>query len=329
MPTSDTTHILLLSRLKGFGPSSLNTLLNTLRIRRYSIQRFLALDPLIRRRQFPLSNPIHSALDRWHELLESTEQLQRELAARRIRTLPITHKAYPHKLRLRLGLSAPPLLFLQGPFSILNAPILAIIGTRSPSERGADAITRYAAALARAGLVILSGNARGIDSAAHLGALSAAGKTVFVLPSGILWFSPRASYKTYLNPHNALILSQFPPHAGFSPAYAVQRNRIIAALADALFVGETPLRSGSAYAIRHALALRIPLFTLLYHKPPPSALGNRSLLASGAFPLKPLNSITPHVVQHIVNTCRTSHAATLLRKPLDASSHMEQPELFK
>ncbi len=336
MPIAN-THILLLSRIKGLGPSSLNALLNTLRIRRYSIQCFLDLDPFVRRREFPLSNLAHAALDHWHDLLEPTQQLQRELKSRSILALPITHKTYPRKLRLRLGLSAPPILYLQGNLSILNEPTLAIVGTRRPSERGIDVITRYAAALARAGLTIVSGHARGIDSAAHLGALSADGRTAFVLPSGILSFSPRSSYKSYITSHNALILSQFPPHAQFSPAFAVQRNRIIAALADALFVGETPLRGGSAYAIRHALALRLPLFTLLYRTPPPSAQGNRSLLASGAIPLKPLRRITQDVIKHIVKTCRTSHRIPLSQGgrtsarhiPLDSSSVIEQPELFK
>lgn len=336
MPLAN-THILLLSRIKGLGPSSLNALLNTLRSRHYSIQRFLELDPFVRRREFPLSNLAHAALDHWHDLLEPTQQLQRELKSRGILALPITHKTYPRKLRLRLGLSAPPILYLQGNLSILNEPTLAIVGTRRPSEHGVDVITRYAAALARAGLTIVSGHARGIDSAAHLGALSADGRTAFVLPSGILSFSPRSSYKPNISPHNSLILSQFPPHAQFSPAFAVQRNRIIAALADALFVGETPLRGGSAYAIRHALALRLPLFTLLYRTPPPSAQGNRSLLASGAIPLKPLRRITPDVIKHIVKTCRTSHRTPLRQGgrtsarhiPLDSSSVIEQPELFK
>lgn len=327
MPSAN-THILMLSRIQGLGPSSLNTLLNTLRSRRYSIQRFLSLDPFVRRREFPLTSAAHAALDRWPELLDESEKLAGELAARGIRTLTITHKSYPHKLHLRLGLSAPSVLYVKGNYSILKAPTIAIVGTRSPSQRGVSVITHYAAALASAGLTILSGNARGIDSAAHHGALTAGGRSAFVIPSGILRFSPRPPCGPLVTPHNSLIVSHFPPYAEFSSAFAVQRNCMIAALADALFVGETPLRSGTAYAIRHALSFRIPLFALVYQTPPPSAQGNRSLLASGAIPLKPLQRITPDIVQHIVHTCRTSHQSSAgRRRPFDPSSH-QQPELF-
>jgi DNA processing protein len=328
MPTAATIHILMLSRIEGLGPSSLNTLLSTLRSRRYSIQRFLLLDPFVRRREFPLPTTTHTALDHWPELLDETERLHRELATRGILALPITHKTYPHKLRLRLGRSAPPVLFVKGNCSILKTPTIAIVGTRIPSDRGVSVITRYAAALASAGLTILSGNARGIDAAAHHGALTAGGRTAFVIPSGILRFSPRASCGPLVTPHNSLILSQFSPHGEFSPAFAARRNSTIAALADALFVGETPLRSGTAYAIRHALSFRIPLFTLVYQAPPPSAQGNQSLLASGAIPLKPLLRITPEVVQHIVTICRTSHQSSAARRVSLDSPSRQQPELF-
>jgi DNA processing protein len=166
-----------------------------------------------------------------------------------MRDLCLTNGAADFPLRLAAIPDPPRQLWIRGSPAHLPAsdePSIAIVGSRAATRDGLDAARRIAHALARAGVVIVSGLARGIDAVAHQAALDAGGRSIAVLGSGLL--------RLYPPEHEALadrllargaVISEYapetPPHAGLFP----RRNRLVSGLADAVVVVEAPERSGA------------------------------------------------------------------------------------
>jgi DNA processing protein len=147
-------------------------------------------------------------------------------------------------------------LFALGNIDLLSEPLVAIVGTREASPYGTRAARTLASALARAGACVVSGLARGIDTAAHEGALDARGSTIAVLGSGVDIPYPASNRKLYERiTRHGLVLSEMPcgarPHKGSFP----NRNRIIAALARATIIVEAGQHSGAKITANHALEL--------------------------------------------------------------------------
>lgn len=166
--------------------------------------------------------------------------------------ITIDHPDYPALLREIED--PPPLLFLKGDPLLLGLPQLALVGTRHPSLTGRADAEAFAGELARAGLVITSGLARGIDAAAHVGALRAGGRTLAVLGTGVDRPYPRENSRLFQNIVNAggLVVSEFlpgePPLARNFP----RRNRIISGLSMGVLVVEAAPESGSLITARKA-----------------------------------------------------------------------------
>ena len=149
----------------------------------------------------------------------------------------------------------PPLaLWTVGSVSCLAQPAVAIVGSRNASPAGAETARRLARGLASAGLVVVSGLARGIDAAAHRGALDGRGPTVGVVGCGL--------DVTYPRDHGALaaeirtsgcLVSELPPGTPPLPRHFPLRNRIISGLSSAVVVVEASERSGSLITARMAL----------------------------------------------------------------------------
>ncbi|MBO5790640.1 MAG: DNA-processing protein DprA, partial [Clostridia bacterium] len=154
--------------------------------------------------------------------------------------------AYPPSLKT---ISDPPaVLFVYGagPLSLLSLPSVGVVGSREPTPYGIASTFDFAYAWAQAGLVVVSGMALGIDGVSHAAALEAGGQTVAVLGCGVDVVYPAAHRKLYGNIlANGLVISEYPPGAEAKPYHFPARNRIVAALSDALAVMEGKARSGS------------------------------------------------------------------------------------
>jgi len=147
----------------------------------------------------------------------------------------------------------PSELWFRGQLNTFDAPAVAIVGSRAASAVALEMATRLAADLASLGIVIVSGLARGVDSAAHRGALSR-GRTIAVLGSGCDVIYPREHAPLASEiAATGLVISEYPPstapHAGQFP----MRNRIISGLSRAVVVIEAHERSGSLITARCAL----------------------------------------------------------------------------
>jgi DNA processing protein len=158
---------------------------------------------------------------------------------------------YPAMLRT---IPDPPgLLFRCGDTAPEDQLAVAVVGTRHASRYGLRQAERLAAGLARAGLTIVSGLARGIDAAAHRGALAAGGRTIAVLGSGLLNVYPpeHASLARRISQHGA-VLSELPPRRQPMSGTFPQRNRLISGLALGVLVVEAAHRSGALISATHA-----------------------------------------------------------------------------
>jgi DNA processing protein len=161
-------------------------------------------------------------------------------------------ESYPRSLR---EIHDPPgVLYVRGELLPQDALAVAIVGSRHATQYGLAQAERLAASLARAGLTIISGLARGIDAAAHRGALAAGGRTLAVLGSGVLNIYPPEHKELALEViHAGALISESPPHgAPFSGAFP-QRNRIITGMSTGVIVVEAAISSGALISARHAM----------------------------------------------------------------------------
>lgn len=158
---------------------------------------------------------------------------------------------------------APRVLFARGRVEEMDRLAVAIVGTRHPTVYGLKQAERFGYALAKAGLTIVSGLARGIDAAAHEGALNAGGRTIAVLGSGIGQIYP-AEHVGLADAVAAdgAVLSEFAPDAKPRGGMFPQRNRLIAGLSLGTLVIEAPDRSGALITARLASEQNRDVFAL-------------------------------------------------------------------
>jgi DNA processing protein len=201
----------------------------------------------------------------------------------RVVRFTIGRDGYPE--RLRDLPDAPAALFARGAACELDRDAVAIVGSRAATAYGTAFAERLAADLGRLGLVVVSGLARGIDAAAHEGALEAGGRTVAVLPGGLDPVHPvhHASLAERIARHGALAAEDPPGSAVFRGSF-VRRNRLIAALGTVTVVVEAAERSGSLLTADRARRLGRPVLAVPGDLDRPSSAGSNRLLRHGARP---------------------------------------------
>ena len=147
----------------------------------------------------------------------------------------------------------PEELWIRGDLSICDKPAVAVVGARAASRGGMAIASAIAGDLARAGIVVVSGLARGIDAAAHVGALDAGGKTIAVLGTGIDVVYPAEHRElTERIARGGLLVTEFLPGAAPEVFHFPRRNRIISGLSRGVVVVEAAERSGSLITARLA-----------------------------------------------------------------------------
>ena len=147
----------------------------------------------------------------------------------------------------------PSLLFYQGNIDLLELPKVAVVGSRDSSKLGNQSVQKIIKELNNE-LIIVSGLARGIDTAAHMAALQNGGKTIAVIGTGLDVFYPKANKKlqSYIG-KNHLVLSEYGPGEQPLKFHFPERNRIIAGLCRGVIVAEAKMRSGSLITCERAM----------------------------------------------------------------------------
>lgn len=196
----------------------------------------------------------------------------------------------------------PPILYARGNPSLLAKPMIAMVGARNASVNGRNLTRRMAADLGRAGLVVVSGLARGVDTAAHEGSLSAG--TVAVLAGGIDVVYPPENQRLYDDiVAMGCAVSEMPPGTQPQASHFPRRNRIVSGMAVGVVVVEASLKSGSLITARMAAEQGREVFAVPGHPMDPRAQGPNDLIRHGATLTEGADDVTAVVLD-------------LLRRPL-------------
>lgn len=263
-----------------------------------------------------LATQIHLARDR-----SQARQIWELCEQQAIQIITNSDPRYPPLLK---QIADPPgVLFLRGELRATDEVAIAIVGTRHPSLYGLRQAERLAASLARAGVTVVSGLARGIDAAAHQGALGAGGRTLAVLASGVLHIYPpeHRSLAEQILAQGAL-LSEAPPEAEPLAGAFPQRNRLISGLSLGVVVVEAPSRSGALITARHAMEQGREVFAVPGRVDEPTSHGCHGLIRDGAKLVESAEDILEELGPLIRPTVREDgrevrHPAELLLNPFE------------
>jgi DNA processing protein len=200
---------------------------------------------------------------------------------------------YPQVLK---DISGPPKqLFWTGsnPSEWLDRPRVAVVGSRKASAYGREVTTRLTSELARAGVVIISGLALGIDSVAHKGALEAGGITVAVLPTPLQQIYPvgHLNLARQISSQKGTLLSEYAKGAEVYRNNFIERNRIVSGLADILLITEAAVNSGSLHTARFALDQGKTVMVVPGNITSLESEGCNNLIKSGALPVTQVGDI--------------------------------------
>ncbi|WP_428610063.1 DNA-processing protein DprA [Sedimenticola sp.] len=212
---------------------------------------------------------------------DQAEQDLRWLEGEQRSVLTLQDAAYPALLKEIED--PPPLLFIQGNPTILDAPQIAIVGSRNPTPSGEQTALDFARFLADAGLVITSGLAAGIDGAAHRGALQTLNATLAVTGTGLDRVYP-AKHRELAHQiaEQGALISELPPGTPPIPANFPRRNRIISGLCVGTLVVEAAQKSGSLITARLATEQGREVFAIPGSIHNPLARGCHALIRQGA-----------------------------------------------
>jgi DNA processing protein len=213
--------------------------------------------------------------------LKDAEKEVREVAKADGRLISADSEDYPPLLKQIPD--APLLLYVRGDARSLSRHAVAVVGTRRPSAYGSSVAHRLAHDLAQRQLVVVSGLARGIDSAAHRGALEAKGTTVAVLGSGIDVIYPRENKRLAEQiTKSGAVISEFPLGTGPTPENFPIRNRIISGLSLGVVVVEAAEYSGSLITARLAVDQNREVFAVPGNITSAQSFGPNHLIKQGA-----------------------------------------------
>ena len=174
----------------------------------------------------------------------------------------------------------------QPPETWLGRPRLAVVGSRRITPYGRDITSKLVSEFARAGIVIVSGLAYGVDIAAHRAALAAGGTTVAVLPGGLDMIYPAAHADVARQViEKGSLITEYPPGTESYKSNFIARNRIISGLAEAVLITEAALKSGSLHTARFALEQGKTVMAVPGNITSPFSEGCNNLIKSGAIPV--------------------------------------------
>ena len=209
------------------------------------------------------------------------EQLQNE----GFQIIPVNSPGYPAVLKENLKMKgSPPVLYIKGRKGLLQDDAVAVVGSRSAGKTALDFTDRVARKSVKESKVVVSGFAKGVDRQVLDSAIAAHGKSIIVLPQGILTF--QSGFKKYYEPivnGDLLVLSTFFPKAGWDVGLAMARNAYIYGLAGEIYVAETDSKGGTWEGAMDGLRRHRTVYVRIPE--PGETNANRKLIDLGAVPV--------------------------------------------
>ena len=191
-------------------------------------------------------------------------RLQKKSGKSELIELTKDHDGYPQRVKKILQDKAPEKLNVIGNLSLLEKSSIGISGSRDAFEISLSVARDCAKQAAENGLVVVSGNARGVDLEAHYSCLKNGGDTILVLAEGLHQFRVRKELKSVWNWKNVLVMSQFANDARWHFYEAMKRNKLIVALSRALVVIQAGEKGGTLEAGKQAIKNNVPVYAVQY-----------------------------------------------------------------
>ncbi|HEY2567947.1 MAG TPA: DNA-processing protein DprA [Candidatus Udaeobacter sp.] len=265
-----------LNMLPTVGPVRLRKLLEVFK----EPQQVLSAKPNELRKIEGIGNEVADQISSWESTIDLGAELNRirELGAK---VITQESPAYPKSLR---EIHAPPIvLYVWGELQDRDHHAIGVIGARRTTHYGSESAKKLAYQLAYAGLTVISGLARGIDTAAHQGALAAKGRTIAVIGSGLVKLYPpeNAGLAEKIRAGNGAIVSEFSMEIEPDRQTFPMRNRIISGWSYGVLVVEAGLNSGALITASQALEQGRSVYAVPGHINAPSAMGSNRLIQQG------------------------------------------------
>src|SRR2546427_8939043 len=300
-----------LNMLPTVGPVRLRKLLEVFK----EPQQILAAKRTELRKVEGIGSEVADQIANWDSEVDLSLELKR---VRDFGATVITQESpsYPRSLR---EIHAPPIvLYIWGELQEPDHHALAIIGARRTTHYGSESAKKLAYQLAYAGLTVISGLARGIDTAAHQGALAAKGRTIAVIGSGLskLYPTENRALAEKIRDGNGAIVSEFSMEIEPDRQTFPMRNRIISGWSHGILVVEAGANSGALITASQALEQGRSVYAVPGHINAPSALGSNRLIQQGAKHVMDANDILDDLQILLPETKPPPEAASRQLPPL-------------
>jgi DNA processing protein len=300
-----------LNMLPTIGPVRLRKLLEVFK----EPQQILTAKRSELRKVEGIGNEVADQISNWESTIDLAAELER---VRDFGATVVTRESssYPRPLR---EIHAPPIvLYIWGELQERDHHAIGIIGARRTTHYGMESAKKLAYQLAYAGLTVISGLARGIDTAAHQGALAAKGRTIAVIGAGLAKLYPpeNAALAEKIRSGNGAIVSEFSMEIEPDRQTFPMRNRIIAGWSHGILVVEAGLNSGALITSAQALEQGRSVYAVPGHINAPSAMGSNRLIQQGAKLVMDASDILDDLQILLPETKPSPEAAARLLPPL-------------
>ncbi|MFQ5560735.1 MAG: DNA-processing protein DprA [Nitrospinota bacterium] len=238
-----------------------------------------------------------AAISRLDWSCEITKE-KREARKKGVHICVLEDEDYPEKLREIFD--PPQVLYLKGKEEFFKIPMIAVVGSRTPSSYGKIAAEKLSADLSSNGLAVVSGFARGVDSVSHCAALKNHGATVAVLGSGMNCIYPPENRQLFQKiSDEGLLVTEFPMNRRPDRMNFPRRNRIISGLSEGVLVVEAAKKSGSLITAEFALDQGKEVFAVPGNINSPRSKGTNALIKKGAVVTETFQDIVDELPQAV------------------------------
>lgn len=282
----DIVYWMALAHLKRWTQATINNLVvDILHTKQMQFEEFFELSQDAFRTDFGLNDKQIASIEEAKQSLPNLSFLAEKLLSLGYEIIPLNSPQYSAILKENLKMKyAPTILYTKGNTNLLHEGCTAIVGSREAGERALEFTDVIAKKMSEDYKVIASGFARGVDKQALDSAVKYGGKSIIVLPQGILTFqSGMKKYYEQINEGKVLVLSTFPPEAGWSTGLAMARNRYIYGLATEIFVAQTSDKGGTWSGAMDGLKKGRSVYVLMPDEEENNA--NLKLINEGAIPV--------------------------------------------
>lgn len=275
-PATQALEWLAMSLTPGLGPTSVRKL----------VQHFGSAEAVLRASLTELEGAGIQAVSAQSLATGKSAELAREELARAgdasVSVVSMDDPLYPR--RLKEIYDPPVILYVRGDASLLEKPGIAVVGTRHPTPYGSGMAERLGCDLASQGLVIISGMARGVDTASHRGAISAKGKTIAVFGTGVDVIYPKENSRLseQILAVGGALVSEFPLGTFAAPQNFPIRNRILSGMSVGVLVVEAAEYSGTRITARLALEQNRDVYAVPGNVTNKNSWGPNTLIKQGA-----------------------------------------------